>query len=266
MKKTLLFGVLFCFFQMAKAQSPQPDSLRLWFSVSWNDSLKTVTLRPSVANLTNLERFFHYQIRITDATLLPGNSIQKLIGSFFISPGEILELTEKTLNFQPELDFNVYLYVLEEDFVIAAAEWNFDDAYSNHFKKPSKPKPTRAYLAPDNFEIDALVFNETRTPFGREFYRLFFERWQPPQNVSGYWITIREILTPGRYTIISVSLKNKELYQRYLIPRREFMETLATQTAEYLLSLLQNGEFDGGLTNEDLFGKDFGDGLPSSKL
>jgi Curli assembly protein CsgE len=118
------------------------------------------------------------------------------------------------------------------------------------------PKTTdgKPFLAKDEFEIDGIVTNEVRTNFGRQFWSNFQENWQPPEKIGGYWISIKEILTPGRYTIISVSLNNRELFQRYLNPNPEYLKDLATQTADFLVQILKNGDPDGGFTNEDLNG------------
>jgi hypothetical protein len=99
------------------------------------------------------------------------------------------------------------------------------------------------------------VLNETKTPWGREFHRKFMEYWQPPKGASGYWISIRESLTPGRYTLLSIRLNDRELFQRYLVPKLDVIADLADQTVSYITSLLQNGTYDGSLTNDDLFGK-----------
>jgi hypothetical protein len=118
------------------------------------------------------------------------------------------------------------------------------------------PKTTdgKPFLAKDEFEIDGIVTNEVRTNFGRQFWSSFQESWQPPEKIGGYWISIKEILTPGRYTIISVSLNNRELFQRYLNPSPEYLKDLAVQTADFLVQILKNGDPDGGFTSEDLNG------------
>lgn len=237
------------------AQSPPPDSLKVWFEAQFDDTLREVTLAPRLLNRSPVPGYFHYQLRLTDATLRPGSLTHKFVGTVLAKPGDTVEILQKTFPFLPEKDFNAYLYISEEEFVVADTMWNFDEAYSVFKNRPAKPKAPQVFLAKDDFEVDALVFNETRTPFGREFFRKFSEIWQPPQGASGYWITIRETLTPGRQTLLTVSLNNREIFQRYLNPRPEYLAALAQQTVNYLLSLLQNGQYDGSLSNEDLFGK-----------
>lgn len=110
------------------------------------------------------------------------------------------------------------------------------------------------FLAKDDFEIGGLIFNETRTRFGAEFYKTLIENWTPPQKVGSYWVTIRELPSPGRFTIISVNLNNRELFQRNLIPRGNYIQSLAYQTANTLTNILKQGNYDGSLSNGDLFG------------
>lgn len=249
---TLIFNGLLC---AVAAQAPATDSLRVWIEAEFDDSLRTVTLAPRLHNRAAQPGYFYWQLRLTDATLRPGNVTEKITGLVFAPPGDTVQIHAKTLPFSPERDFNAFIYISEEEFVVADTVWNFDDAYAAFKNRPAKPKPPQTFLAKDDFEIDALVFNETRTPFGREFFRKFSELWQPPQGVGGYWITIRETLTPGRQTLLSISLNNRELFQRYLVPRTDYIAGLAEQTVSYLTGLLQNGQYDGSLTTDDLFGK-----------
>jgi hypothetical protein len=95
--------------------TPQPDSLRLWFDVSFNDSARQVTLRPKLLNRSGTSGYFYYQMRVTDATLRPGEIKEKTNGVVLALPFDTTELTEKTLPFDPSTDFNVFIYLLDEE-------------------------------------------------------------------------------------------------------------------------------------------------------
>jgi hypothetical protein len=238
------------------AQSPSPDSLKIWVDAQFDDSSHLVTLQAKLSNTSADIGYYYYQIRVTDQTLRPTNSIEKHKGVVLSLPQDTTTFFTKTLPFINEQDFNVYVYLLEEDFMVADTFWNFDNSYSRKNAQTPKPKPAQVYISKDyNLESEIFIINETRSPFGREFHRKFLDYWKPPQNSNGLWITIRETLTPGRYTILSVNLNNKELFQRYLIPKQKDIDDLAYATAEYLTLLLQNGTYDGSLSTDDLFGK-----------
>jgi hypothetical protein len=239
-----------------KAQIASPDSIKIWVESTFDDSSQQVTLQAKLANISSKTGYFYYQIKLTDQTLRPANSIDKYKGVVFSVPEDTTTFFSKTIPFSIEKDFNVYVYLLEEDFMVADTFWNLDDAYALKNARKPKPKAPQVYISKDsNLEFDVIVINETRTPFGREFHIKFLEYWKAPQGANGFWITIREILTPGRYTIVSVNLNNKEIFQRYLIPKQKDIEELAYGTAEYLTLLLQNGNYDGSLSNDELFGK-----------
>jgi Curli assembly protein CsgE len=252
-----LFLVIFGTFSWSVfAQSPAPDSLKVWVDAQFDDSTHLVTLQAKLSNISDDIGYYYYQIRVTDQTLRPANSIEKYKGVVLSLPQDTATIFTKTFPFSLEKDFNFYVYLLEEDFMVADTFWNMDNAYSQKKEEILKPKAPQVYISKDNnLESEVYVINETRTPFGREFHRKFLENWKPPQGANGFWITIRETLTPGRFTILSVSLNNKELFQRYLIPKQKDIEDLAYATVDYLTLLLQNGTYDGSLTSDDLFGK-----------
>jgi Curli assembly protein CsgE len=255
MKNILLF-IFLGLAHIATAQTPSPDSLKVWVDAQFVDSTKQLTIQTKIANTSDELGYYYYQIRVTDATLRPANLTEKFNGVVLSLPKDTAVFFTKTITFDPKNDFNVYVYILEEDFVVADTFWNFNDALSVQNNAKPTPKAPQVYISKDsNLESEVYVINETRTPFGREFHRKFLENWKPPQGANGFWITIRETLTPGRFTILSVSLNNKELFQRYLIPKQKDIEDLAYATVDYLTLLLQNGTYDGSLTSDDLFGK-----------
>ena len=131
---------------------------------------------------------------------------------------------------------------------------NPTDPKNEQTKAPTSQTPNKLNLAKDDFEIDGILTSDVRTNFGRQFYAFFQEKWQAPEKMGGYWISIREILTPGRYTLIAVSLNNRELFRQYLNPNQDYLKDLAGQTADLLTNILKSGDPDGGFTNEDLNG------------
>jgi hypothetical protein len=254
--KNILFFIFVGLYHFASAQAPSPDSIKVWVDAQFIDSTKQLTIQAKVANSSTQLGYYYYQIRVTDASLRPANAIEKFKGVLLSLPEDTAVIFTKTITYDPNNDFNVYVYILEEDFMVADTFWNFDNALSVVNNAIPTPKAPQVYISKDNnLESEVYVINETRTPFGREFHRKFLENWKPPQGANGFWITIRETLTPGRFTILSVSLNNKELFQRYLIPKQKDIEELAYATVDYLTLLLQNGTYDGSLTSDDLFGK-----------
>lgn len=93
----------------------------------------------------------------------------------------------------------------------------------------------------DEPEIDGLIFDETRSKAGHEFYETFFSNWEPPLGASNFSIFITEMPFAMNLSIISVKLNDYEVINTRLQPRADFITALAgdavNMTKEALLNL-----------------------------
>jgi hypothetical protein len=80
---------------------------------------------------------------------------------------------------------------------------------------------------PPGLEIDGLVVDETQTKLGRDFYDIFFGRWEAPPNAVNFTVTIREQILPNRGTRIVVQVNDGVAFQAYLQPRYDAIEEAA---------------------------------------
>ena len=76
-------------------------------------------------------------------------------------------------------------------------------------------------------EIDGMVIDETRSKVGRDFYDLFYQTWQAPQEVSRFTITISEQPAPGLGTIVTVKANETETFRHRLQPHYEVIQEAA---------------------------------------
>lgn len=93
-----------------------------------------------------------------------------------------------------------------------------------------------------DIEIDGLLFDETKTKSGRDFYDYFYSGWAAPENAKNYSIFIQE--KPYRLTTTMIEIKINEniVFQSFLQPRQEIVEMLADQAVERTRVYLQNYE------------------------
>lgn len=93
-----------------------------------------------------------------------------------------------------------------------------------------------------DLEIDGLLFDETKTKSGRDFYDLFYRDWEAPANAKNYSIFITE--KPYRLTTTQIQIKINEtlVFQSFLQPRGDIVETLAQQAVARTQIYLQNYE------------------------
>lgn len=104
--------------------------------------------------------------------------------------------------------------------------------------KPSKQ--LELALDPLDLEIGEMIFDETITKVGRDFYDEFFSRWSNPTQLKDFSISIKEMPMPGIGTQITVMLDEIEILKQFIRPNQEMIEMLAEYgvglTNQYLLN------------------------------
>lgn len=93
-----------------------------------------------------------------------------------------------------------------------------------------------------DIEIDGLLFDETRTKSGKDFYDFFYTGWEAPANARNYSIYITEKPYRLTTTMIEISINETMVYQSFLQPRSEYIEMLAEQAVAQTQMYLQNYE------------------------
>lgn len=76
-------------------------------------------------------------------------------------------------------------------------------------------------------ELDGMVVDETRSRIGRDFYDLFYQNWQAPEEASNFTIRISEQPTPTLGSIVSVKVNDEMTFRYRLQPRFSLIERAA---------------------------------------
>ena len=89
-----------------------------------------------------------------------------------------------------------------------------------------------------DIEIDGLLFDETKTKSGRDFYDYFYNNWEAPPKARNYSIFVTEKPYRLMVTRIEVKINETTVFRSFLQPRADIVEQLAgyavTQTRLYL--------------------------------
>lgn len=87
-------------------------------------------------------------------------------------------------------------------------------------------------------ELDGMLFDETKTKSGKDFYDFFYSRWEAPPEAQNYSIFITEVPFRLMTTQIEVKINETLVFQSFLQPRADIVEQLAeyavAQTQMYL--------------------------------
>lgn len=99
---------------------------------------------------------------------------------------------------------------------------------------------TSQAIDPLDLEIGEMVFDETITKVGRDFYELFFNIWSNPTQIKDFSITVQERPMPGVGTQITVLIDDFELVKQFIRPNQEMIEMLAEYTVGRATQYLVN--------------------------
>jgi curli production assembly/transport component CsgE len=88
-------------------------------------------------------------------------------------------------------------------------------------------------------EFEGLILDETRSKMGRNFYDLFYQDWQAPEDASNFTITISEQPSIGRGTQIAIKIDYEQVYSARLQPRYEYIEAVSKQAIARCKNVIQ---------------------------
>lgn len=101
-------------------------------------------------------------------------------------------------------------------------------------KKNQKEMPNYSGL-----EIGGLVIDETRSKMGKDFFNLFYQYWEAPQNARDFMLTIEEHPVPSLGTLVTVKIDDKKVYRSRLQPRYAVIESMAKRAVAVSYYTLQ---------------------------
>lgn len=104
--------------------------------------------------------------------------------------------------------------------------------------KVSKEKVSRDA----DLELDGMLFDETKTKSGKDFYDLFYSQWEAPPEARNFLIYITE--KPYRLTTTQIEVRINEItvFISFLQPRADIVEQLAEQAVAQTQMYLANYE------------------------
>ncbi len=102
------------------------------------------------------------------------------------------------------------------------------------------PQQHEIAIDPLDLEIGEMIFDETITKVGRDFYEIFFNNWSNPTQIKDFSISIKEKPMPGIGTQITVTIDDFELIKQFIRPNQEMIEMLAEYTVGMATQYLVN--------------------------
>jgi len=149
-------------------------------------------------------------------------------GKFTLVPNEKKIITSLKLNIEPNQELKVYLFIRDDQQLIAR-----DSVRINEIVEILK---TTA-IQEDEIEITGLVVENVKTPFGKEFYDIFYQKYNQSGTKYSFVIDVNEKpFIGGRGALISIEVGDDKIFEFQARPD----EDLLKKAADHTLKLIEN--------------------------
>ncbi|MFA8433444.1 MAG: CsgE family curli-type amyloid fiber assembly protein [Marinifilaceae bacterium] len=91
-------------------------------------------------------------------------------------------------------------------------------------------------------EIDGLIVDQTITKVGKDFYDIFYTKWEAPKVAKNFTIVIKEMPLPGIGTQVSILINDDEVFKQRIQPRYDIIEAMADYAIARASRFLTNYE------------------------
>ena len=120
---------------------------------------------------------------------------------------------------------------------------------------PQISKELQQLSVSTDVEIAELVFDETITKIGRDFYDEFFTKWENPTSITSFSIAVKERPMPGLGTQVRVEINDNQIFVRFLQPKQELIELMSLYAVQLCQQYLVNyQDIQEQLKSEDQLG------------
>lgn len=240
----LAFGaLLLCFFNLS-SMSGQLDSIKVWLDLT-KDQDGLTSVKGNAKNLSHSSYSFSYKLKAFSSGP-SGRSSNTQAGDFTLSDNEekVLSTTNVKLMVGQVLTVKLLVFDGEREVASDSLTIKFEDVANSLGSEERasgssddtvvRSEESNATNAKDDgfnddLEINGLIIDETRSKAGRDFYDLFYRKWQDLEVVDNYSITLKEDPTQGRIARLSIEVNGDLVFQPVLQPREEILELVSDQ-------------------------------------
>ncbi len=149
-------------------------------------------------------------------------------GEFTLLPNQKKIIASLKLNIDPNQEVKIYLFIKDQKQLIAQDSVKINENIGI--------LETTA-IQEDEIEIKGLVVENVKTPFGKEFYDIFYQKYNQSGAKYSFVININEKpFIGGRGALISIDIGDKKIFEFQARPDEELLQ----KAAAYSLKLIEN--------------------------
>lgn len=203
-------------------------------SIEVNEVENMLSLKAFVLNNDEVIHDLNYLLVAIKRNKYNNFSTNKQEGQFVITAYEKKNLSEIRLNISKGDQVKSYLFIKDEikneliakDSVIL----NFDGK-NLVTTNDSNPEPT---FLKEEFVLKGLVIDQTKTKFGRDFFDYFYSAYNLMNEKYPFIVTITEVPSLGRTSIIQIEDRDKLLHSFRVEPKEEYVKMQVDYTLKRL--------------------------------
>ncbi len=228
MKRILAFyGMFFGFFVMAQTEFSQTVEAQIINQKSDD----YITMQAQATNLSSLYLDLNYTFLALRRDEKGNISSNKQGGKFTLGPEESKNISQIKVNLQGDDNIKAYLFIRNEGDNTVLAK---DSLLLGKLMKAKKQNPQQIEEELQTNLISGLVVEETKTRPGRDFYDMFFMKYQLLPKKFPFIIKITEVPIQRRTTKLTIYADDQEVNSFVANPNVDYLEQRANQSMALL--------------------------------
>lgn len=161
-------------------------------------------------------------------------SNQKQEGRFVIEPNEKINLSEVRLNISKGDEIKSYLFIWNDRDNYLVAKDSAYITFDGENLKVNMFLDLKKEIKKDDFVLRGLVVDQTKTKGGKDFFDLFYSKYNLLNEKYPFVAIINEIPSFGLSSFIQIEDAEKVLYTFRVAPGSDYLETQVEQTLRRL--------------------------------
>ena len=195
---------------------------------------ENIEVRGIAENLSSVAQSFSYKLAVFKKKDMPNNESNIAHeGLFSIKANEKKRVSHTQVNLKNEDEVIILLLFYDEKKQLIGK-----DRVVLTDDKSEKSE----ILDLDGFEMKGIVSNETKTKLGKDFYELYFNRYNDEKINSSKIVAIGEELSFARSTNISIIIGNEIVYEFMARPDDEYMSDMLDRSISATVLYFKNVE------------------------
>ena len=194
----------------------------------------TIKITGTAENLTDIVQSLSYKLSVIKKNKTSNNqSNNAQEGLFTLEPSETKKLSTTQVNSGKDDEIIVMLLFYDSDKKLVGKD---------RIVIGEEKKKDEGMIPADGFELSGIVTDDTKTKAGKDFYDLYFYRYNDLKVNSKKMVTVSEELSFARNTKIIISIENNVIYEFLVNPDEEFLSLVAGDAVNVTYAYLKNLE------------------------